>query len=156
MSYFSNISWLRFQQETKWVSINFQRGDLTSAKKSHLSPDDFGETFAWNLIKQNATHFSFIFLTQNFCCAHEKIKFKFLLPSTVNFFTSYQRWLIRQRLLINASQKNFRQTIECLFFNEHSNLEERNDWIRLLNKLRWLKMQVMLTFFIITISNTCL
>ena len=43
------------------VSINFQGGNLTSAKKSHPSPDDFGETFARNLIKQNATHFSFIF-----------------------------------------------------------------------------------------------
>ena len=30
------------------------------------SPDDFGETFACNLIKQNVTHFPFIFLTQNF------------------------------------------------------------------------------------------
>ena len=50
--YFSTISWLRFQQE--------------SAQKSHLSADDFGEIFAFNLIKQNVTHFSFNFLTENF------------------------------------------------------------------------------------------
>ena len=33
------------------------------------------------------------------------------------------------------------------YSNENSNKEERYDWIRILNKLRWLKMQVMLTFF---------
>ena len=38
-------------------------------------------------------------------------------------------------------------------FYEHSNIEERDEWIRLLNKLHWLKMQVMLTFFAITIWN---
>ena len=30
--------------------------DLTSAEKSHPSPDDFKETFALNLIKQNVTN----------------------------------------------------------------------------------------------------
>ena len=33
------------------------------------------------------------------------------------------------------------------YSNENSNKEERYDWIRILNKLHWLKMQVMLTFF---------
>ena len=42
MFYFSNISWLRRQQETKWVNINFERRDLTSAQTStsYPSPDD--------------------------------------------------------------------------------------------------------------------
>ena len=40
---------------------------------------------------------------------------------------------------------NFKQTCECLFFYEHSNIEESDEWINLLNKLRWWKMQVMLT-----------
>ena len=48
MLYFSTTSRLRFQQETKWVNINFERRDLTSAQESHSSPDDFGETFAFN------------------------------------------------------------------------------------------------------------
>ena len=48
-----------------WLNMNFQRKDLTSAQKCHPSLIDFGETFAFNLIKQNRTHFSFIFLTQN-------------------------------------------------------------------------------------------
>ena len=39
---------------------------MTSAQKIHLSPDDFGETFAFDLIKQNVTHFSFIFNTKLF------------------------------------------------------------------------------------------
>ena len=54
--YFSTISWLRLQQETMWVNINFERRDLTSVLKVHLSPGDFGETFTFNLIKQNVTH----------------------------------------------------------------------------------------------------
>ena len=45
--------------------INFERSDLTSTQKSHPSAYDFGEIIAFNLIKQNVTHFSFIFLTQN-------------------------------------------------------------------------------------------
>ena len=36
-------------------------------------------------------------------------------------------------------------------FYEHSNIEERNEWIRPLNKLCWLKMHVILTFYVITI-----
>ena len=31
--------------------MNFERRDLTSAQKNHPSPDDFGEIFAFNLIK---------------------------------------------------------------------------------------------------------
>ena len=38
-------------------------------------------------------------------------------------------------------------------FYEHSNAEERIRWIRLLNKLNWLKMQVMFTFFATTFWN---
>ena len=38
-------------------------------------------------------------------------------------------------------------------FYENSNIEEGDKWIRLWNKLRWLKMQVMLTFFAMTIWN---
>ena len=64
--YFSNDSWLRLQQQKKSANIKFERRDLTSAQKNHPSFDDLGETFAFNLIKQNGTHFSFIFLTQKF------------------------------------------------------------------------------------------
>ena len=47
-----------------------------------------------------------------------------------------------------ASQRNFKQTFDaCLFFYELLNIEGKNEWIRLLNKLHWLKMQVMLTYF---------
>ena len=99
--YFSTISLLRFQQETKWVNINFERRDLTSAQKSHPFHNEFGEIFVFNIIKQNVTHFSFIFLT-TFLFYHEKLKYKLLLPGTVSFFTSYQRWVIRQRFLIGA------------------------------------------------------
>ena len=38
------------------VNINFERRDLTSTQKSHPSPDDIGEIFAVNLIK-NVTFF---------------------------------------------------------------------------------------------------
>ena len=48
--YFFTISWQRLQQETMWVNINFERRDLTSAQKSHPSPDDFGETYHLHLI----------------------------------------------------------------------------------------------------------
>ena len=54
---FSTMSWLGLQQETLWVNINFERRDLISAQKSHPSPDDIGEIFAFNLTKQNVTHF---------------------------------------------------------------------------------------------------
>ena len=78
--HFSTISWLQLQQEAKWVNINFERRDLTSTQKGHPSTDDFGATFSLSLIKQDAAHFSFIFLTKktyavllknlnlNFCC----------------------------------------------------------------------------------------
>ena len=46
------------------VNINFERRDLTFVQKSHTSPEHFGEAFAFNLIKQNVTYFSFIFLTK--------------------------------------------------------------------------------------------
>ena len=86
--YFFIISWLRLQQEIKWVNINFDKRDLTSAQKSHSSPDDFGKTFLFTLIKQNVTYFSFIFLTQNFLLCLWNLKFKLLLPGTVSFSTS--------------------------------------------------------------------
>ena len=38
-------------------------------------------------------------------------------------------------------------------FNKHLNIEEREEWIRLLNKLHELKMQVILPFFGITTWN---
>ena len=100
--YFPTISWLRLEQETSWVDIDFEKKDLTSAQKSHPSPQDFGETCVSNLVKQNVTHFPFIFLTQNFCCAPEKLKFKLLLPDSVSVSTSHQQWLIRRGLLISA------------------------------------------------------
>ena len=34
-----------------------------------------------------------------------------------------------------ASQRNFQQALGCLFFNEHSNMEERDEYIRRVNKL---------------------
>ena len=40
-----------------WVNVNFERRDLTSARKSHPFPNDFTETFELNLIKENVTHF---------------------------------------------------------------------------------------------------
>ena len=43
--YFSTISWLRLQQETMWVNINFERRGLTLAEKSHPSHDNFGEIY---------------------------------------------------------------------------------------------------------------
>ena len=85
-----------------WVNINFERRDLSSAQKSDLSTNNFGETFAFNLIKQYVTYFSFILLTQNFFCVPEKLEFKLLLPGTVSFSTSLQRWLIWQRMFISA------------------------------------------------------
>ena len=48
-----------------------------------------------------------------------------------------------------TSQRNFKQTFECLLFYEHSNIEENGEWIRLLNKFCWLKMQA--KFLAITI-----
>ena len=38
--YFSIISWLRLQQETKWVNINIERRNLTSVTKIHPVSDD--------------------------------------------------------------------------------------------------------------------
>ena len=102
MFYVSTISWLQLQQDTKWVNINFERRELTSARTSYRSTDDFGAIFPLNLIKQNVTHFSFIFLNKTFCRASEKLRFKLLLPGTVSFSTSYQLWLIRQRFIISA------------------------------------------------------
>ena len=48
VSYFSTICWLRLQQETKWVNINFEKWNLTSAQKSLPSPIGFGVTFTFN------------------------------------------------------------------------------------------------------------
>ena len=38
--------------------VNFERRGLTSAQKSHPSPDEFGKIFAFNVIKRSVTHFS--------------------------------------------------------------------------------------------------
>ena len=43
--YFSTISWLRLQQKTEWVNINFERAELTSAHKSHHSPMNLEKPF---------------------------------------------------------------------------------------------------------------
>ena len=99
--YFSTISWIRLQQETMCVNINFEIRDLTSSQKRHAFPRWFRRNlFVFNLIKQNVTHFSFIFLTKTFFCAPEKLKFKLLLPGTISFSTSYQRWFTK--LLIST------------------------------------------------------
>ena len=79
--YFSTISWLRLQQETMWVNINFERRDLTPANKSHPSSDNFGEPFALTLIKKNV-------MLLPFFCAPEKLKFQLLQPGTVSLSTS--------------------------------------------------------------------
>ena len=63
--YFPIILSLRLQRERMWVNMNFETTDITSARKSHPSTNNFGDTFAFNLIKQIVIHFSFIFLTQN-------------------------------------------------------------------------------------------
>ena len=73
---FSLWCWLRvflfhyfmatFQQETMWVNINLEGRDLTSAQKLNSPPQwIWRNLFSFNLIKQNRTHFSFIFLTRN-------------------------------------------------------------------------------------------
>ena len=100
MFYSSTFSWLEFQQETKLLNINFKGTGVTSAQKSHLFLDDFEKTFVFSL---KITYFSFIYLTGKFLLCTKKLKFKLLLPGTVSFLTSYQRWLIRQRLLISGS-----------------------------------------------------
>ena len=64
--YFSTISWLRHHPETMWVNINFERRDLNFVQKSLPSLDDFGEIFAFNLIKQNITHFFHLFKAKLF------------------------------------------------------------------------------------------
>ena len=97
---FSTTPWLRLQQKTTWVNINFERRDLNSPQKSHPPPmilEKFAFSFAFNIRKRNVVDFSFISLTQNLGCV-----FKLLLPGTVSFSTSYQRWIIRQWLLISA------------------------------------------------------
>ena len=43
------------------------------------------------------------FQHKTFCCAPERLKFKLLLPGTVSLYTWYQRWLIRQSLLISTT-----------------------------------------------------
>ena len=50
MFYFSTFSRLRLQQETMQVIINFERRDLNFCTEE--SPDDFGETFAFDLTRQ--------------------------------------------------------------------------------------------------------
>ena len=58
-----------------WVNVNFERRDLTSARKSHPSPDDFRETFELNLIKENVTHFFHLFNTNFFVVALENLQY---------------------------------------------------------------------------------
>ena len=96
----------------KFCSFPLFHGYLTSSQKSHPSPINFRETFALNLIKQNVTHFSVISHKPFFLCPWKNLKFKFLLPDTVSFSTSYQRWLIKQKLLISAPLPRL-----CLFLS---------------------------------------
>ena len=49
-------------------------------------PDDFGETFAFNLIKQNVAHFSFIFLTKFFAMSVKNLKGLHIVP-TITYWT---------------------------------------------------------------------
>ena len=65
MFQFSAISWLGLQQETVLVNVNFERRGLTSAQKSHPSLDNFGETYAFKLIKRIFL-FTFFFNTKPF------------------------------------------------------------------------------------------
>ena len=131
-------------------------------------------------MKHNRTHFSFIFLT--FCCAPEKLttatryctflhivskvdyRTKVTDQSPLAFSTSSAPWYAAPFLLEIlknrkwrfwfASQRKFKQTnIWIPVFYEHSNIKERDEWIRLLYKFHWLMMQVMLTFFAIMIWN---
>ena len=100
MFYVSTTPWLRRQQESEWVNINFERRDLNSPQKSHLSLMILGKfafVFAFSLGKQNVTGFFSPLQQKTFCCA-----IKLLLPGTVSFCTSCQRWLIRQWLIINT------------------------------------------------------
>ena len=98
--YISIISWLRFQREITWVNVNFQRRDLTSAWKSFPFQEIFENIICiFSLIKQNVTPFFSIFHKKTLYCANQ---LKLLLPGPVSFPTSYQRCLVRQRLLISA------------------------------------------------------
>ena len=99
--YVSTTPWLRLYQEAEWVNINFERIDLNSPQKSHFSRDDFGAIcfflfFYLKKTKCNRFFYSSI-LHKTLCCT-----FKLLLADTVSFSTSYQRWLIKQSLLISA------------------------------------------------------
>ena len=85
--YFPTISWLSLQQETKWVNINFERRDFTSPQKSHPPPMIFTKT------KCN-THLFHPFDTKIFAVPLENLN--------LNYFSQYQRWLIRQKLLIKV------------------------------------------------------
>ena len=56
---------------------------------------------------------------------------------------------IKSGVINFVPRRNFKKTFEYLFFYEHLNIEEIDECIRLLNKFRWLKMGVMLTFLAI-------
>ena len=106
--YFSTISWLRLQQETMWVNVNFERRDLFSVQKSHPFPDDFREAFTFKLIKQNVTHFSFILLTQSFLLCPWKIEIQIATPRCCKFLhivsmVAYQAKVTHQCLPLPAS-----------------------------------------------------
>ena len=81
---------LSFQQEAEWVNINFER----TALNIHIKVNPPKPPVTPMILEKFS--FSFICLTQNF-----KLCLKLLLPGTVSFSTSYQRWLIRQWLLIS-------------------------------------------------------
>ena len=56
--------------------------------------------------------------------------------------------ILRHKGILN---KHLVHNIWMPVFCEHSDIEEQDEWIRLLNKMRLLKMQVMLMFFAITV-----
>ena len=100
-------AWL--QQEIMPVDINFERRDLTSAQKSHPSPDDLVETFCIYSNKTKYTLFFYLFNTKLFTVSLKNVYLNYYYCQVL-LFASYQRWLIRQRLLISASPPRL-----CLF-----------------------------------------
>ena len=107
MFYFYTISGLGLSQETIWVNIKFERRDLTSVQKSHPSLEFSGEMFAFNLIKQNVTHFSFIFLTLNFFVLLKNLNLNYYCQvpwvSPYCIMVAYQTKVSRQCLPLTAS-----------------------------------------------------
>ena len=93
MFYYSTFSWLRLQQETNF--INIFKGRYLTSHRSHPSPDNFRETSAFYLRKQNDILFFHHFNTQLFVVPMKNLELNF-----------YCQLFIRQRLLIMISETN--------------------------------------------------